>query len=168
MDHLAGNTSRCLQYLEWSRDIQAWNWDDYVAVYMTDHNIIKGLIIHGYAGIDNRTKVLYLCNGIKSSALTPVQAMILANSKLRYDFTWWVTLFAEYMRHGKLPSTREVAKMGTDDGDASQNARRNPRERGFGGKPGGKPSSTKKLETYTIKECYFCTKEYNKFTHMER
>ena len=57
--------------------------------------------------------------------------------------------------------------MGMDDGNTSQNARRNPMERGFGGKPGSKPSSTKKLETCTIKECYFRTKEYNKLTHME-
>ena len=54
---------------------------------MTDHNIIKGLIIYGYAGINNRTKVLYLYNGIKSSELTPLQATILANSKLCHDFT---------------------------------------------------------------------------------
>ena len=78
---------------------------------MTEHNIIEGLIIHDYAGIDNRTKVLYLCNGIKSSALTPVQAMILASSKLRHDFTRCVTLFADYFRQDRLLSMPRWARM---------------------------------------------------------
>ena len=46
---------------------------------MTEHNIIEELVVHGYAGIDARTKVSYLCNKTKSSALAHVQAMILAD-----------------------------------------------------------------------------------------
>lgn len=89
MDHLARNASRCLHHLEWSRDTQqTWNWDDYVVTHMTEYNIIKGLVvIHGYAGIDSRTKVLYLCSGIMSSTLAPVQAMLLTDGVLRHDFT---------------------------------------------------------------------------------
>ena len=136
---------------------------------MTEHNIIEGLIIYGYTGIDNRTKVLYLCNGIKSSAFAPVQAMVLANSELRHDFTRCITLFADYIQQDKLSSTHKLAKMGTDDGYISRNEKRNQgRERGFKGKTCGKPSPAKQLETCTIKERYLWTKEYNKLTHIER
>ena len=48
MDHLAGRASQRLQNLEWSRNTQTWNWDDYVAAHMTEHNIIEGLVVHGY------------------------------------------------------------------------------------------------------------------------
>ena len=111
MDHLAGNASRRLQYMEWYRDTQTWNWDDYTVALMTEHKIIKGLIIHGYAGIENRTKVLYLCNRIKSSALASVHVTILATSKLRHDFTRCGTLFVDYIRLDKLSSNRKVAEM---------------------------------------------------------
>ena len=72
IDPLVGNASRGLQHLKWSRDGRTWNWDDCVSAHVTEQNIIEGLIVNGYAGIDNRTKVSYLCNGMKSSALSPV------------------------------------------------------------------------------------------------
>ena len=86
---------------------------------MMEHNIIKGLVVHGYTEIYARTKVSYLCNGIKSSALAPVQAMILADQALRHNFPKCVTLFADSLRQDKLSSTHDVSKLGTgpDDGD---------------------------------------------------
>ena len=78
---------------------------------MTEYNIIKGLVvIHGYAGIDSRTKVLYLCSGIMSSTLAPVQAMLLTDGVLRHDFTWYVTLFADYIWQDKLSRIHEVTE----------------------------------------------------------
>ena len=84
-----------------------------------EHNIIEGLVVHGYTGIDDRTKVSYLCNGIKFLALTPVQAMILADQALHHDFPKCVTLFADYLRQDKLSSTCCVSELGIgpDDGD---------------------------------------------------
>ena len=128
---------------------KTWNWDDYVSAHVTEHNIIKGLIAHGYAGIDNIIKVSYLCNRIKSFALAPVHAMTLADGLLGHDFTQCVTLFADYIHHDKLSSTREVATMGTDDGNHDTlriKQRKQGRERGFRGKPGGKP-----LPRHTLK-----------------
>ena len=97
MDHSSGNVLRRPQNLEWSCNTGTWNWGDFVSAHMCEYSIIKGLIFHGYTGIDNRTKVLYLCNGIKSSALAPVQAMILADTELHPDFTRCVTMFADYV-----------------------------------------------------------------------
>jgi len=150
---------------------KTWNWDDYVSAHVTEHNIIKGLIAHGYAGIDNIIKVSYLCNRIKSFALAPVHAMTLADGLLGHDFTQCVTLFADYIHHDKLSSTREVATMGTDDGNHDTlriKQRKQGRERGFRGKPGGKPLPQTHLEACTTKEQYFRTKEYTKLTHVER
>ena len=87
MDYLARNIISGLQNLEWSRDTQTWNWDDSVAVHMDKHNIIEGLTVHGFTGIDSRSKVSYLYNGIKSSALAPMQAMILMSGELHHHFT---------------------------------------------------------------------------------
>ena len=143
---------------------------------MTEHNIIEELFIHGYTRIDARTKVSYLCNGIKSLALAHVQAMILAVQALHHDFPKCVTLFADYIRQDKLSSTRDVSEpcIGPDDrdGDASRkekrNCRRGGKDRGFGGRPGGQPPSLKQLENFTIKERYFWIKEYNTLTHVEK
>ena len=92
---------------------------------MTEHNTTEGLIIHGYVGINNMTNALYLCNGIKSSTLTHVQAMILAKSELRHGSTWCVTLFTDYILQDRLSSTHEVDKMGTDNGNTLRNVKRN-------------------------------------------
>ena len=110
-----------------------------------DHKIIEGLVVHGYTVIDARTKVSYLCNMIKSLALAPVQAMILADQTLRHGFPNYVTLFADYFRQDKLCSTSYVPKLGTGpddgDGDALQKEKRSHRrggkDKGFRGKPGG-------------------------------
>ena len=169
MDHLAGRASQRLQNLEWSRNNQTWNFDDYVAAHMAEHNIIEGLVVHGYTGIDARTKVSYLCNGIKSSALAPVQAMILADQSLRHDFSKCVTLFSDFIRQDKLSSNRDVSELGTDGGDGRERrTRRKAKDKGFGGKPGGQPPSDKQLENCTIKERYFRTEEYNALTHVEK
>ena len=41
MDNLGVNISHCLQHLEWSRDTRTWNWGEYVAAYMAQHNILR-------------------------------------------------------------------------------------------------------------------------------
>ena len=139
-----------------------------------EHNITEGLVVHGYTRIDARTKVSYLCNGIKSSALAPVQAMILADQALRHDFFKCVTLFADYLRQDKVSNTRDVSELGIgpDNRDGSQKdkrgRRRGGKEKGFGGKSGGQPPSEKQLENCTIKEHYFWTEEYNTITHVEK
>jgi hypothetical protein len=41
-----------------------WNFEKYVKLHVDQHAILQGLVAHGYAGIDERSKVRHLMNGI--------------------------------------------------------------------------------------------------------
>ena len=64
---------------------------------MDHHSILSDLTAHGYAGIDDRSKVRHLLKGIKSCKLDAVKTAILASSNLRSDFSGCVTLYKDYM-----------------------------------------------------------------------
>ena len=50
-----------------------WNFEKYVKIQVDQHAILAGLVEHGYSGIDKRSKVYHLMNGIKTRDLDPVK-----------------------------------------------------------------------------------------------
>ena len=45
---------------------QQWDVERYIDVHISQHSIMEGLVKHGYTGIDPRTKVCFLLDGIKT------------------------------------------------------------------------------------------------------
>ena len=64
---------------------------------MDQHTVLKNLRIHGYAGIDDRSKVRHLLNGIKSDKLNAVKAHVYATATMRSDFEACVTLYKDFI-----------------------------------------------------------------------
>jgi hypothetical protein len=54
------------------------NWECYMHVHMDQHAVLQGMMEDGYTGIDEQTMVWYLLVGIKTSALTPCTANLMA------------------------------------------------------------------------------------------
>ena len=50
-----------------------WNFEKYVKIHIDQHMILACLVEHGYSGIDERSKVCHLMNGIKTRELDPVK-----------------------------------------------------------------------------------------------
>ena len=50
-----------------------WNFEKYVKVHIDQHMILAGLVEHGYTGIDKRSTVHHLMQGIKTHDLDPVK-----------------------------------------------------------------------------------------------
>ena len=48
-----------------------WNFEKYVRMHQDQHTILQSLVQHGYAGIDERSKVRHLLDGIKTTSLIP-------------------------------------------------------------------------------------------------
>ena len=48
----------------------------YMKVHIDEHAILAGLVEHGYSGIDERSKVSHLMQGIKTHDLDPVKTQI--------------------------------------------------------------------------------------------
>ena len=53
-------------------------------------------MVHGYAGIDNRSKVRHLVAGIKTTTLDSVKTRIMSDAVLRQDFDACVNLYKDF------------------------------------------------------------------------
>ena len=69
-----------------------FTFEKYVRIDMDQHQILNDLKTHGYAGIDNRSKIRHPQEGIKTASLDSVKNTILASSTLRSDFTACIVL----------------------------------------------------------------------------
>jgi hypothetical protein len=69
-----------------------WDFEKYANVHKQQHSILEGLVEHGYAGIDPRSKVRNVLDGIKTDKLDSVKTRIMSNSALRNNFDGCVTL----------------------------------------------------------------------------
>ena len=79
-------------------DKRRWTFEKYVAVHKEQHLILEGLKRHGYAGIDDGTKVRKLTSGIKTDRFDTVKTQILASPALRNDFDGCVNLFTDFIK----------------------------------------------------------------------
>ena len=70
-----------------------WDFERYARRHVEQHAILASLEEHGYAGIDDLSKVRHLLNGIKDPKLDSVIATIRSSETLRRDFNACVNLF---------------------------------------------------------------------------
>ena len=59
-----------------------WTFEKYVTLHKEHHNILERLKEHGYKGIDQRSKVRYLSEGIKTTGLNSVKTHIMLDKSL--------------------------------------------------------------------------------------
>ena len=57
-----------------------WDFERYANVQTSQHSILEGLVEHGYYGIDPRSKVRFLLDGIKTGKFDSVKAQITRRS----------------------------------------------------------------------------------------
>ena len=83
-------------------------------MHKEEHTILNGLTEYGYAGIDERTKVRKLLEGIKVEKLDVVKSQRLSSPHLRTDFDACVDLFNQFIAQ-QQSFTRDVhlASMST-------------------------------------------------------
>ena len=96
---------------------------------MDQHQILTDLREHGYSGIDDRSKVRHLMEGISTATLDSVKNTILASTTLRSDFTACVGLYQDFITQSSIASTNEtllVAGLESEDNPGK-------RKRGAGG-----------------------------------
>lgn len=124
VDNMATAAETQLQNTTYNGDTRRWNFERYVATQVEQHHILTDLTRHGYAGIDPRSKVRYLMNGIKTKELDSVKTQIMADPKLRTDFDAAVNLYQDYIRQTKAVSSEprhaNIGAIGRDSrGDSA-------------------------------------------------
>jgi hypothetical protein len=73
------------------------DFEKFVNLHKQQHSILDGLVMHGYAGIDQRSKVRHLVDGIKTNKLDTIKGQILASAKLSSSFNRSVTLLQDFI-----------------------------------------------------------------------
>ena len=75
-----------------------WNFEAYVRLHTEQHAILSDLEDHGvYKGLDGRSKVRMLINGIKTSEMDTIKATIWNDATLQEDFDRAVGLFKSFL-----------------------------------------------------------------------
>ena len=101
VDNMSTIAENKLQNTTYTGEKRRFNFERYVQIHVDQHNILDGLVRYGYSGIDERSKVRYLLNGIKTTALDSVKTRILSDSNLRSNFDACVTLFQDMLTQTK-------------------------------------------------------------------
>ncbi|KAL3934951.1 MAG: hypothetical protein SGARI_003168 [Bacillariaceae sp.] len=101
VDNMAAKAETTLQGTRYSGEGRRWNFEKYVKCHVDQHAILEGLVEHGYAGIDPRSKVRYLLGGITTDKFDTVKTTILGSELYRNSFDDSVRLFKDMMEQTK-------------------------------------------------------------------
>ena len=71
--HMTDKSEKILGTTSYSGDKISRNFEKYATTNKDQHNILEGLLEHGYAGVDNGTKVRYIMESIKDTSLDAVK-----------------------------------------------------------------------------------------------
>ena len=98
VDNMATQAEDKLKSTAYVGEQRRWNFEKYVNVHKQQHSIMEGLVEHGYVGIDPRSKVRFLLDGIKTEKLDSVKTRIMSDANLRNDFDGCVTLYQDFIK----------------------------------------------------------------------
>ena len=108
VDIMASAAEKTMQTTVYNGEMKRWDFEKFVNLHKQQHSILDGLVLHGYAGIDERSKVRHLVEGIKTDKLDTIKGQILASAELRSSFDKCVTLFQDFIRqHSGLYSSAD-------------------------------------------------------------
>jgi len=119
VDNMAAEAETTLKSTSYNGEQRRWNFEKFVNLHKQQHSILEGLVLHGYAGIDERSKVRHLLDGIKTDKFDSVKTQIMSNAEYRNDFDKCVTLYQDFIRQsdkGKSASTLTIAEFTKVDG----------------------------------------------------
>jgi len=111
VDNMSSSAEKNLKNALYKGELKNFNFEKYVRIHMDQHQILNDLKEHGYAGIDERSKVRHLTDGIKNTALDSVKNTILASATLRSDFTGCVALFKDFIHQSSTQSDTQSLQI---------------------------------------------------------
>jgi hypothetical protein len=98
VDNMATQAEQKLQSTVYNGEQRRWDFERYVNVHKQQHSVLEGLVEYGYSGIDARSKVRYLMDGIRTDRYDSVKTRIMSDAVLRNDFDACVTLYQDFIK----------------------------------------------------------------------
>lgn len=123
VDHMAASAEKLLAQSSYHGEKKSWNFEKFATMHMEQHNILESLVEHGYNGIDARSKVRFLNDGIKSTTLDAVKTRIMSDTGLRGDFPGCVTLYKDFIKQQGMNERQSlnISQVGTGGGGGGGN-----------------------------------------------
>lgn len=152
IDNAATTAERRLEMTSYDGEKRRWNFERFIKIHKDQHTILDNLREHGYSGIDERSKVRHLLNGVKTDKLDSVKTRIMSDQALRNNFDDCVTLFKDFIAQSsnmKNP-TLEISAFKTET--------HNDQVRGR------KPNPPKRQTEAKVEDRYYTKAEYSKLT----
>ena len=126
-DNMASKAESKISQAKYLGENRKWNFEKYVRLHVDQHAILDGLKEQGYSGIDERSKVRLLINGILTKDLDTVKTQILSSSDLRNDFAKCVNLYQDFISQSTSNNLRTsnvsaVGRTNQRSGDFNDNS----------------------------------------------
>jgi hypothetical protein len=153
----ASIAERKLQTTYYSGESKRFDFEKFTKMHVDQHHILENLIHHGYSGIDDRSKVRYLMDGIKSDKLEPITTRIMSNNELLEDFPCCIPLYKQYVqklegKKGQPLNISTTASQPVKKGKQPFTGKGNTKHQGTGGNAG------------KIKDQFYTPEEYRNLT----
>ena len=156
VDNMSTSAENNLKNAVYKGETKKFNFDKYARIQMEQHQILSDLKEHGYAGIDERSKVRHLMNGIQTATLDSVKNTILASAALRVDFTGCVDLYKQFIHQSSTESEEQslmIAKIETEGGGG---------EGRYKGRRGGARGGNKHAASVKCEDRFYSREEYRR------
>jgi hypothetical protein len=130
VDNMASTSESKLEKSRYYGEKRRHTFEDYVRDQKDQYQILRNLADKGlHAGIDERSQVRHLVNGIRSHKLDVAKAQILANPTLRNNFDSCVTLYQDFITQAAQSGnpTFQVAAANLNGKKEPWNKRKNPK-----------------------------------------
>jgi hypothetical protein len=145
VDIMSSKAEHLLKTLSYNGETRHWDFEKFVHRHVEQHMVLTSLIPHGYAGLDDRSKVRHLLDGIKTDKLDAVKNQVLSTPDLRKDFNAVVNLCQDVIRQ------KNMTRPGRDATVAALES--------------GRDSITPDM---SVEDRYYTRKEYNKLTRAQQ
>jgi len=152
-----------LEGLSYTGETRRWNFEKYVNKHVEIYNTAEDLKSHGYAGMDDASRVRRLVNGIKTDKLDSVKTRIMSDAAISKNFDRSVTLFKDFIAQKKslfAPPSGQIAAAGAQGGNNNANGNSNRNGNGNGRKRRGGAG----VSGVEVQDRYYSSKEFARLT----
>ena len=116
VDNQSALAEKTLASLTYNGESKRWDFEKYATVSLKQHQRLENLVQYGYAGIDERTKVRNLLEGIKTDSLDAPKSQILSDPALRGNFASAVSFIKSFLDQKTTMENpmRKIAEVGVE------------------------------------------------------
>ena len=161
VDNQANACEAKLTTLSYTGEKRGWNFESYCRNLLEQFTILNNLTEHGHSGIDARSQVRRLNDGIRVKELDTVKATILATPNLRTDLEGCITLYRDFIAQSKtLSNSLNVSTVKTSGGGGDKGS-------GKGGNP-KRRAGLDKFKDVHVEDIYYEPEAYRALSDAQK